>query len=77
MRSPRYTYKRSFFGGYFPPGVKWLLIVNVAMFVVTGLFGRMRLLELAPAAVILTLVEFLCNCCSVRASASALPDGTA
>jgi len=57
MRSPRYTYRRSFFHGYFPAGVKWLLIINTAVFILTGLFGgsfgdHIRLLALAPVAVV-------------------------
>jgi membrane associated rhomboid family serine protease len=57
MRQPRYTYRRSSFFGYFPPGVKWLLIVNTAMFLITSLFARQfgddfRLLALAPVAVV-------------------------
>ena len=57
MRQPRYTYRRSSFFGYFPTGVKWLLIVNTAVFILTSLFARqfgddIRLLELAPVAVV-------------------------
>jgi len=57
MRSPRYTYRRSFFYGYFPTGVKWLLIVNTAVFILTGLLGSsfaddISLLALAPVAVV-------------------------
>jgi len=57
MRQPRYTYRRSTFFGYFPTGGKWLLIVNTAVFILTGLFGSqfrndIRLLELAPVAVV-------------------------
>ncbi|MCU1232399.1 MAG: Rhomboid family protein [Candidatus Solibacter sp.] len=57
MRQPRYTYRRSTFFGNFPPGVKWLLIVNTVVFILTGLFGSqfrndIRLLELAPVAVV-------------------------
>ena len=37
MAQPRYTYRRSFFSGYFTPGVKWLLIVNTIIFVLTYL----------------------------------------
>lgn len=37
MRSPRYTYRSSSFFGYFPTGVKWLLISNVAAFLVWSL----------------------------------------
>jgi len=32
MRYTRYPYSRSTFYGYFPPGVKWLLITNTAVF---------------------------------------------
>ena len=57
MRSPPYTYRRSFFHGYFPTGVKWLLIVNTAVFILTGLLGSsfaddISLLALAPVAVV-------------------------
>ena len=57
MRQPRYTYRRSSFFGNFPPGVKWLLIINTAMFLITSLFARQfgddfRLLALAPVAVV-------------------------
>jgi membrane associated rhomboid family serine protease len=57
MRSPRYTYRRSFFHGNFPTGVKWLLIVNTAVFILTGLLGSsfaddISLLALAPVAVV-------------------------
>ena len=50
-------YRRSSFFGYFPPGVKWLLIVNTAVFLFTTLFARQfgddfRLLALAPVAVV-------------------------
>lgn len=43
--------------GYFPPGVKWLIIINVAVYVLIGLFGRplqddLQLLHLAPVAVV-------------------------
>ena len=57
MRQPRYTYRRSSFFGNFPPGVKWLLIVNTAVFLFTTLFARqfgddIRLLALTPVAVV-------------------------
>jgi membrane associated rhomboid family serine protease len=57
MRS-QYKYRRSsFFNSYFPTGVKWLIVTNVAIFVAMTLFGRwigddVRLLALAPRAVI-------------------------
>jgi len=37
MSYARYPSTRSAFYGYFPPGVKWLLIVNTAIFVLTAL----------------------------------------
>jgi membrane associated rhomboid family serine protease len=57
MRS-QYTYRRSsFFNSYFPTGVKWLIVSNVAIFVAITLFGRsiggdIMLLALAPKAVV-------------------------
>jgi membrane associated rhomboid family serine protease len=57
MRS-QYTYRRSsFFNSYFPTGVKWLIVCNVAIFVIITLFGRsiggeVLLLALAPVAVV-------------------------
>ena len=57
MRYTQYPYARSSFYGYFPTGVKWLLIANVVMFLLTYLGGaRFRadflLLGLAPVAVV-------------------------
>jgi membrane associated rhomboid family serine protease len=40
MAQPRYTYRRSFFSGYFTTGVKWLLITNTAVFLLWFLGGR-------------------------------------
>jgi membrane associated rhomboid family serine protease len=37
---PRYGFRRSLISDYFPPGLKWLLIVNTAIFVVQYLFAR-------------------------------------
>jgi membrane associated rhomboid family serine protease len=57
MRS-QYKYRRSsFFNSYFPTGVKWLIVSNVAIFVIITLFGRsigndVMLLALAPRAVV-------------------------
>jgi membrane associated rhomboid family serine protease len=50
-------YRRSSFFGYFPTGVKWLLIINTAVFLITTLVARQfgddfRLLALAPVAVV-------------------------
>jgi membrane associated rhomboid family serine protease len=40
MAQPRYTQRRSFFSGRFTTGVKWLLIVNTAVFLLWSLGGR-------------------------------------
>jgi len=37
MSYARYPPSRSAFYGYFPPGVKWLLIVNTAIFILTSM----------------------------------------
>jgi membrane associated rhomboid family serine protease len=39
MRQTRYRYRTSAFYGYFPPGVKWLLIANTAIFLLYTLGG--------------------------------------
>jgi membrane associated rhomboid family serine protease len=39
MAQPHYRYRTSSFSGYFPPGVKWLLIVNSLVFVLFYLGG--------------------------------------
>lgn len=39
MPQPRYRYRSSFLNDYFPPGVKWLLIINTAVFLVYTLGG--------------------------------------
>jgi membrane associated rhomboid family serine protease len=57
MAQPRYTYRRSFFSNNFTTGVKWLLIVNTAVFLLTGLLspqytGDIMMLALAPVAVV-------------------------
>jgi membrane associated rhomboid family serine protease len=57
MAQPRYPYRRSFFSGYFTTGVKWLLIVNTAVYILTGLLSPqytsdIMLLALAPVAVV-------------------------
>jgi membrane associated rhomboid family serine protease len=57
MRYTKYTYSRSSFYGYFPTGVKWLLISNTAMFLLVYLGGArfgadFLLLALAPRAVV-------------------------
>ena len=53
----RLGYRTSLFGGYFPPGLKWLLIVNTAVFVLDFLFTPLHrllwtLFALYPAGVI-------------------------
>ena len=57
MRYTRYPSGRSSFSEYFPPGVKWLLISNIGMFLLMTLGGaRFRgdfaLLALAPRLVV-------------------------
>src|ERR1035441_8340154 len=57
MAQPRYTYRRSFFTNNFTTGVKWLLIVNTSVFILTGLLSPqytrdIMLLALAPVAVV-------------------------
>jgi membrane associated rhomboid family serine protease len=57
MRQTRYTYRRSSFFGYIPTGVKWLLIVNTAVFLITNLFARQlgghtQMLALTPVMVV-------------------------
>jgi membrane associated rhomboid family serine protease len=61
MRYTRYPSSRWSFYGYFPTGVKWLLISNVAMFLLVylgsrlGFGGDFLLLALAPRAVVFHL----------------------
>jgi len=45
-------YVGSYASGFFPPGVKWLLISNTAIFILTYLFGMPAILALAPVAVV-------------------------
>src|ERR1035438_737922 len=57
MAQPRYTRGRSFLSGQFTPGVKWLLIVNTAAYILAGLLSPryasdIMLLALAPVAVV-------------------------
>src|SRR5579862_7049487 len=58
MRYTRYPYSRSSFFLSFPTGIKWLLISNVAMFLLVylgsrlGFGGDFLLLALAPRAVV-------------------------
>src|SRR5690348_10751946 len=39
MPQPRYGYRRTFSSDYFPPGLKWLIIVNVAVFILDFVGG--------------------------------------
>jgi len=64
MRQPRYSYRTSAFYGYFPPGVKWLLISNVAMFLLWYLGGEpvqshLLLLALTPTLVVYRFPFFI------------------
>jgi membrane associated rhomboid family serine protease len=64
MRQPRYSYRTSAFYGYFPTGVKWLLISNVAMFLLWYLGGepvqsQMLLLALTPRLVVYSFPFFI------------------
>ncbi len=57
MPQPRFPLRRSAFYGYFPTGVKWLLISNTAVFLLWYLGGapvqsNMLLLALTPALVV-------------------------
>lgn len=57
MSLPRYVDRRSSYSGYLPTGVKWLLIINTAVFILTGLLPAsvqegMQLLALVPNAVV-------------------------
>lgn len=57
MRQTRYSSSRSFSNGYFPTGVKWLLISNAAVFLLMWLGGArfqsdFRILSLVPQTVV-------------------------
>lgn len=39
MPQPRYGNRQTFIHDYFPPGLKWLIIANVAVFLIDYLFG--------------------------------------
>lgn len=39
MPQPRYGYRRTFYNDYFPPGLKWLLIINVVVFIIDFIGG--------------------------------------
>jgi len=57
MALPRYRLSRSAIYGYFPPGVKWLLIVNTVIFVFTYLSPTVERL-LSPLALVPMLVVY-------------------
>jgi len=40
MPQPHFRYRRSFFNDYFPPGLKWLILTNVGVFLVYFLGGN-------------------------------------
>jgi len=52
------SYVGSYASGWFPPGVKWLLISNTGIFVLTYLFGMPYILALAPVAVVFHFALF-------------------
>src|SRR5215469_1435953 len=52
MSLPRFVDRGSYYRGLFPVGVKWLLIINTAVFILSGLIGPFPLLALVPRAVI-------------------------
>ncbi len=57
MRQFRRSSRSLSLSGYFPPGVKWLIIVNVAVYILIGLFGRpiqndLLILHLIPVTVV-------------------------
>ena len=57
MAQPRYGLRRSIIYGYFPTGVKWLLIINTAVFVLEYLSPTVHSL-LEPLALVPDLVVF-------------------
>lgn len=52
------TYLGSYASGFFPPAVKWLLISNTVIFILTYLFGMPYILALAPVAVVYHFAVF-------------------
>jgi membrane associated rhomboid family serine protease len=46
MRYTRYPTSRSAFFGYFPTGIKWLLLSNTAIFLLTSLLPRSPIVTL-------------------------------
>ena len=62
MAQSRYTYRRSFFSGYFTTGVKWLLIINTAVFLLWfagGAIVQHHLLTLFALTPELTVRNFM------------------
>ncbi|MEO8371964.1 MAG: rhomboid family intramembrane serine protease [Candidatus Solibacter sp.] len=62
MAQPRFTYRRSFFSGYFTTGVKWLLIINTAVFLLWAIGGaavQSHLLTLFALTPELTIRNFM------------------
>jgi membrane associated rhomboid family serine protease len=62
MAQPRYRLSRSIIYGYFPTGVKWLLIVNTAIFVleyIPFVHDLLVPLELVPRLVVYSFPWFL------------------
>jgi membrane associated rhomboid family serine protease len=58
MAQPRYRMSRSIIYGYFPTGVKWLLIVNTAIFVLWYLGGQTVQSMLGPLSLFPDYVVF-------------------
>src|ERR1035441_1394772 len=58
MAQPRYRLSRSIIYGYFPTGVKWLLIINTVIFVIEYLGGRTVQGLLSPLALVPDLVVY-------------------
>jgi membrane associated rhomboid family serine protease len=46
MPQPRYGYRQSYVSDYFPPGIKWLIIINCGVFVLQNLGLNSHLLTL-------------------------------
>lgn len=58
MAQPRYRLSRSIIYGYFPTGVKWLLIINTAIFVIWYLGGPTVQSMMSPLALVPRLVVY-------------------
>jgi membrane associated rhomboid family serine protease len=59
MPQPRFGYRQSYFSDRFPPGIKWLILINCAVFVLQSLGLNPHLLTLFalyPAGTISTLL---------------------